>query len=252
LTQKYLRDFHVHSLYSIDSQSTISTICQKAIDLELQEIGFADHVDFDPNDSGYNFFDYNAYTHAISNARSIYGNKLIIRKGIEIDYQHCFENKLKRWIQDKDFDFIIGSVHYINHEHIYQLTKRSGIETIIERYVNEVLYSIRSRLFDIIGHFALDYLLYLAGKKREESNFIYQARNVFRKMIANNLYLEINTRYLRSVYKETLPSSWFITLYIESGGRLFSVGSDAHLVEEVGMGIRDILDSLARFDPIIY
>jgi histidinol-phosphatase (PHP family) len=71
-------------------------------------------------------------------------------------------------------------------------------------------------------------------------------------MKANNLYLEINTRYLRSEYKETLPSSWLITLYIESGGRLFSVGSDAHLVEEVGLGIRDILDSLAGFDPIIY
>lgn len=81
-----LRDYHVHSLHSIDSQSTISAICQKTIELEIKEIGFADHVDFDPNDSGYTFFDYNAYTLAINNARPIYGNKLVIRKGIEGDY----------------------------------------------------------------------------------------------------------------------------------------------------------------------
>ncbi len=247
-----LRDYHVHSLHSIDSQSTISTICQKAIELEIKEIGFADHIDFDPNDSGYNFFDYNAYTLAINNARSIYGKKLIIRKGIEVDYQYCFENKLKNWFQDKNFDFIIGSVHYIHHEHIYQLTKKRSIETVIEHYVNEVLYSIRSKLFDIIGHFALDYILYLGEKKREESNFIYQAHTVFQEMIANNMYLEINTKFLKSVYKETLPSSWLIKLYVENGGYLFSVGSDAHFVEEVGTGIRGVLDYLAHFNPIIY
>ena len=250
--KKALRDYHVHSLHSIDSQSTISAICQKAIELETKEIGFADHVDFDPNDSGYNFFDYNAYTQAINNARSIYDNKLIIRKGIEVDYQYCFENKLKKWAQDKEFDFIIGSVHYINHEHIYQLPKKRSIETVIQNYVNEVLYSIRSRLFDIIGHFALDYILYLGEKKRDESNFISQAHNVFQEMIANNMYLEINTKYLRSVYKETLPSSWLIKFHAENGGQLISVGSDAHLVEEVGLEIRNVLDYLVSFNPIIY
>ena len=71
-------------------------------------------------------------------------------------------------------------------------------------------------------------------------------------MIANNLYLEINTKYLKSVYKETLPASWLIKLYTENGGHLFSVGSDAHLVEEVGTGIGDDLDFLASFNPIIY
>ena len=71
-------------------------------------------------------------------------------------------------------------------------------------------------------------------------------------MIANNLYLEINTKYLRSVYQETLLTNWLIKLYVENGGHLFSVESDAHLVEEVCMGIRDFLDFLASFDPIIY
>ena len=247
-----LKDYHIHSLYSHDSQSTVSAICQKAIELEIKEIGFADHVDFDPNVSGYNFFDYNAYTLAINNVRSIYGNNLIIRKGIEIDYQYCFENTLKKWIQDKDFDFMIGSVHYINHEHIYQLTKKRNIKTIIDNYVNEVLYSIRSRLFDIIGHFALDYILYLGEKRRDESKFTSQASDVFQEMIANNMCLEINTKYLRSIYAETLPSSSLIKLYAENGGHLFSIGSDAHLIEEVGAGIKDVLNFLANFIPIIY
>ena len=71
-------------------------------------------------------------------------------------------------------------------------------------------------------------------------------------MIANNLYLEINTKFLKSVYKKTLPSSWLIKLYVENGGYLFSVGSDAHFVEEVGTGIRGVLDYLTHFNPIIY
>ncbi len=71
-------------------------------------------------------------------------------------------------------------------------------------------------------------------------------------MIANNMYLEINMKSLRSVYKETLPSSWFIKFHAENGGQLISVGSDAHLVEEVGLGIRNVLDYLVSFNPIIY
>jgi histidinol-phosphatase (PHP family) len=59
-------DYHVHSSFSCDGESTIFEMCEKAVEVGLVEIGFSDHMDFDPKDWGYKFFDYNSYSSEIA------------------------------------------------------------------------------------------------------------------------------------------------------------------------------------------
>ena len=137
-------DYHVHSNLSFDGSSTMFEICEKAVKLNMKEIGFTDHMDFNPRDLGYGFFEYEKYSSEIERARSIFGEKIIVRKGIEIDYQSRYEDDVRRWLGDKEFDYAIGSVHYINDENVRYLLRKRPMNDVLEDYVDEVLHSVKS------------------------------------------------------------------------------------------------------------
>ncbi|MHA2347036.1 MAG: PHP domain-containing protein, partial [Candidatus Hodarchaeales archaeon] len=85
-------DYHVHSCHSSDSEASILDMCRKARQIGMKEIGFSEHVDFDPHDWGYGYFDYERYTTDIDRVRELFSDTLIIRKGVEVDYQ--------QWVED--------------------------------------------------------------------------------------------------------------------------------------------------------
>lgn len=221
-------------------------ICKKAVGLDIREVGFTDHMDFNPIDSGYGFFDYDRYASEIENARAIFGDKLVVRKGIEIDYQNSYEDNVKRWLRGKEFDYAIGSVHYIDDENVRYLLKKRPVEEVLDDYVIEVLHSIRSGLFNVIGHFTVDFIRYLVFRTGGGFDILKSEEAVLREIIANELFLEVNTKELRKAYGETLPSRRIIKKYANCGGKLFSVGSDAHSAEDVGYGINYVLESLEK------
>ena len=61
-------DYHVHSNHSCDGKSSIPEMCQKAVELRIEEIGFSEHMDFEPKDWGYGFFNYERYSSEIEAA----------------------------------------------------------------------------------------------------------------------------------------------------------------------------------------
>jgi histidinol-phosphatase (PHP family) len=62
------------------------------------------------------------------------------------------------------------------------------------------------------------------------------------------IFLEINTKpsELKHGFHETLPSKETIMRYFNCGGERISIGSDTHVKEELGSGIREAFDFLAR------
>ena len=223
-------------------------MCRKAMELGLIEVGFSEHVDFDPVDQGFGFFDYDRYVEDIERARELFRNTLIVRKGVEIDYQRCYEERIREWLQDKKFDFTIGSVHYLNHKMIGpELAATGDLRGIYRSYFTEVRYSVESGLFDVVGH------LDLVGRRvagsshgAEEISYRENMKQILQEIAEQKMYLEINSKGMKEAYADTMPSREMISEYIESGGELVSVGSDAHCTEELGSGINDILDFLAN------
>lgn len=245
-------DYHVHSNHSCDGRSSISEMCQKAIEKEISEIGFSEHMDFDPEDRGYGFFNYDLCTSEIKKAQERFKSRLVIRKGVEIDYQYRFEDRIKDWLRDKKFDFTIGSVHYINHEIIDQrLLAKRDLGKIYRAYFDEVSRSIESGLFDVIGH--LDLIRKYNHKKAtqlDNLNYEEPMRTILEEIIESKNYLEINTKLsvLKETYAETMPSTETVKEFIDKGGKLISVGSDAHSKEEVGIGVEEQLSFLAKYE----
>lgn len=71
-------------------------------------------------------------------------------------------------------------------------------------------------------------------------------RGALRAIIERNIALEINTSCVGSFYDEWLPNKDIIDLYIEMGGSLFTLGSDAHKSEKIGTGFDEVKDYLKQ------
>src|SRR5580658_561480 len=110
----YAVDYQVHSLRSHDGKASIMEMCERAAAIGLDEIGFSEHKDFDPADPVVDYFDYDAYMQEILQARERWEGQLKIRAGVEIDYQIWFEDKIANYLDSHPFDFVLGSVHYVN------------------------------------------------------------------------------------------------------------------------------------------
>ena len=107
-------DSHIHTEFSGDSDTNPLLQIEKAIALGMKGICFTDHDDHDVV-SDVNFdLDIPAYLEAMRALREQYSGSLDIRIGIEsgltmktVNYQHELAVKY-------DFDYIIGSIHFID------------------------------------------------------------------------------------------------------------------------------------------
>jgi histidinol-phosphatase (PHP family) len=243
-----LVDYHIHSNYSSDSDASMIDICQRAHTIRIHEIGFSEHIEFDPQDWGYGYFDYELYTSDIYRAREQFSNNLIIKKGVEVDYQHWVEDDIREWLKEKEFDFVIGSVHYLNRQYISDtLISEKHLRDLYDLYFTEVNNSITSGLFDIVGHLDLPWsYTYRNRESFDQISYWEKMRETLNMIIEADMYLEINTKGLREQGCSTYPSRRVLNTYFDQGGHRISVGSDAHSTQEIGMGVKETLTSLSE------
>ena len=67
---------------------------------------------------------------------------------------------------------------------------------------------------------------------------------VLNNIIKNGKGIEVNTSTLRGVVNEAMPSVDILKMYHDLGGKIITVGSDAHKVEDVGAGIKESIQVL--------
>jgi histidinol-phosphatase (PHP family) len=248
-----LLDYHLHSTCSVDGISTIVEYCRCAAEQEFIEIGFCEHVDFDPRDRGCGFFDYALFRRQIEVQRERYGDSLAIRAAVEITYQAFREEEIRAFLEGKELDYVIGSVHLvedgqewamISEEGRYEryFTRRS-VREAYQPYFAEVCRAVESGLFDLIGHLDLvkRYGVRCYGPF-DLSLFAAEVREILKLAVEREVGLEINTSGLRQAPHETYPGLEVLRWYRELGGRILTVGSDAHSVKDWGKGIAQALD----------
>lgn len=224
-------DYQVHSFRSHDGKAAIQAQCARAVEVGLEEIGFSEHKDFDPADPVVDYFDYEAYMAEIEAARQEWGSRLKIRAGVEIDYQLWFEDKIAAYLAAHPFDFVIGSVHYVERQMLMTPEYNQGrtAQKAYQDYFHAVGDSVRSGLFDILGH--LEYAnrrgIAAWGPYRTEE-YREDLAELMDLVIEKGLTFEINTAGLHQNLGITYPAAETVALYAERGGKLLSIGSDAH------------------------
>jgi len=214
-------------------------MCRAAIGQGIAQICFTEHCDLNPLDSGFNFFNFDRYSDEIKHAQDRYSGSLRVLKGIEFGEPHAYPREFEDF-QARDFDFILGSVHWFSDWWISDKDsqRRHSTESIFEMYYGEVLKTVRLGGFDALAH--IDFPKRYLGTTFEPKDLIEE---ILRELVKRDIALELNSSPLRKGLSEPYPSESICQLYATEGGTKVTVGSDAHYPEHVAAGL-DALDEV--------
>lgn len=228
-------DYHIHSAFSLDADSSMEEYCEAASALGIKELAFTDHLDVDYPHPGFEaLLDPVKYKAAVERARERFP-EMEIRLGIEAGYIEDASVKTARILEDLEPDFIINSVHVVNGQDPYFIEYFSGKtrNEAYDDYMNALQASLDvSYPYSVIGHIG-----YVAKK----SPFPYPAIQCvdYRPLLDTILYriiytghgIELNASSIKST-NETMPAYSILRRYRELGGEIITYGSDAHNVDD--------------------
>ena len=240
----YICDSHVHSLYSYDSESPLEAICEKAIGAGLSEVCITDHYDANLDTGDEPIYDAVAAEAGVRRIASEYAGKLKVTYGLELGQPHELPDCTKAILAAHDFDFIIGSLHNARGEPDYycvpfEKMDDAGYKKTMDAYFEQTLEMLEFGGFHTLGHFGYPWRLSVGkGHPTDAQRHRAAITGIFRYMISNGIALEVNTSGLRREdVGTTHPLPEMLEWYREMGGRLLTVGSDAHSCKVVGAGI---------------
>ncbi len=240
-------DYHVHTTQSADCATPIFASCEAAIQRGITEIAFTDHIEHEPADMSYGFFDYATYMADIERARDAFGDQLVILSGAEVDFNTGIADDVEAFLESHDFDFVIGSVHYGDLGEIifpeYFATR--SVDDVLLPYLEQIHAAVETGWFDTIGHIDLP-KRYAPATSGEyiPSRYVASLTAIFRSMIGSGLTFEINTSGLRQAPKTSMPGPQIVSIYVGLGGRAVTMGSDSHVPDTVGADFERTLSML--------
>lgn len=236
-------DYHIHSKFSLDGEMPIKEICEKAVEIGLDEIAITDHLDIDWPDPKYNFEmpDTEKYIKEIESCKKNYQGRLIIKTGIEIGLQPHVLEENKKIIESYPFDFVIASVHIIQRMDPYQgdYFKGKTKEECYRLYYKETLDLINEYSdFDVLGH--IGYIRrYFPAPYEKGDNLLHLEliKDILKVLIKKGKGIEVNTSGYKDASQSPLPPAKVIEAYKNLGGTIITIGSDAHSSDEMGFGL---------------
>ncbi len=224
-------DYHLHTEDSFDSKIKAAQLVETAITLGYDAIAITEHLDLLPEELRSNgLMSLLRYQDRVNALRKAYP-QLRILFGIEIGDYHRVKDYASALISGIQFDLIIGSVHFLqDHTNVAMPLQEPLSDYQVQQYYKYNLELVSTCDIDVLGHLGVYKRYY--KQIPDESKYIPIIRDIFRTMIERNIALELNFGPLRRGYKYFHPERDQIQLYRDMGGVLFSVGSDAHRIED--------------------
>jgi histidinol-phosphatase (PHP family) len=235
-------------------------MCEAAIERGISEIAFTEHLDLDPDDPAFGSFDYDKYCQRIDEARAAYGDRLVILKGIEVGYQKEYEREIVEELSRFEMDIVLGAIHfadgvlYTHRDAALDFFEGKSARQAVEPYFRELNDAALSGLFDSLAHldvfkrFSVEVYGPFAA-----SEFRDLIEPVLKEAVANGTALEVNSSGFRRGLSEPFPSLEVLGWYKSLGGRMLTLGSDAHSSKDCGAYLEDAMKVVveAGFDGIV-
>jgi len=240
-----MADYHLHTPLCRHAEGSPTEYAKAAVALGLEEIGFSDHNPMPANfdDWRMDIGDLPYYFDIVQEARVAYP-ALPIRLGLECDFIAGKEGWIEELAGKADWDYLIGSVHYIapgwdvdNPKWIGRFEERP-VEEIWGMYWKAYEQCIRSGLFDFVAH--PDLVKKFGHRPKGDLRKYYEPS--IAAAAEKNVAIEINTAGLRKPVGELYPSREFLEMAFAAGVPLL-INSDAHAPQEVGMNFTEAVQA---------
>ncbi|MXR42764.1 histidinol-phosphatase [Halobaculum sp. WSA2] len=229
-----MHDYHAHSAYSDGEQ--LHRMLDAAADAGLDGVGFADHCSLtrDPHwreqRARYaRTFDltYERRRTAIEALRA--DRDIAVHDAVEVDYEPGADDRIGAFLADADFDYAVGSVHYVLGHTVFAFEDFSTPDTpdpdaVVDAYYDAVVSLLEAELFEVAAHLdVIEAHPQLAGRRTKE-----QVRRVADAAAASRTVPEINAKRLLREDGPDLHPTGALRTALSDRGVSFTVGTDAH------------------------
>jgi histidinol-phosphatase (PHP family) len=213
---------------------------EQAIQSGLTELGFSDHLFMywlppdgrDPK-LGMAEWEHDFYIEDVERCRRRYAGDISIRLSTEADFIPGHEQDLERILRGYDWDYVIGSVHFIGEwgfDDARYIAEFEGhdVDGLYREYFDLVGASAETGLFDTIGHSDLIKKFGHRASTDQTPAYTRLASRVARAGVC----VEVNTAGLRKPVGEIYPHPDLLRAY-HAARVPVTLGSDAHAPGEV-------------------
>ena len=223
-------DQHVHSNFSFDSNEDLENyinVCNE------NDIITTEHLDFENPIINYkdSLIDYLKYVGQIKNLNKKYSNKFF--SGIEIGYTQKSEKKIEDFLKNKNFNLKLLSIHQNgNYDYMCVNKKLISLEVLIQEYFEQMIQALESSIeFNVLAHFEYGIRIVDISVTDFDSLASVFLNKIIELIVKKEIAFEVNTKSMYKYKKENLYN-YMIEKYIKKGGRLFTLGSDAHNIKD--------------------
>ena len=238
-------NLHTHTVYC-DGKDTPEEIVLEAINKGFCALGFSGHMNSFDAEVSMSREGERKYLKEINALKEKYKNEIKILAGVERDYYES-EPML-------DYDYVIGSVHYLKVGDEYMSIDHSlpyferlvsacgGVKPMCENYFSLVGDTLSKMTPDIIGHFDLVCKFNAGGVYFDEEDPVYlkQATDAMERLC--HIPFEVNTGAGSRGYKNhPYPSIPLLKRLKDMGGRVV-FSSDCHSKENLDFRYNDALE----------
>ncbi len=250
---KPIQNLHTHTLYC-DGINTPEELIQEALRKGFHSIGFSGHSYMKRYPKDYSMTPENnfSYQQEIRRLKQKYAGKIEIFCGMEADYysQASLEG----------YDYLIGSVHYINQDGVLLDFDRTDLkypQYAMERILNEFFEGDGSRLvrayyetlaklgegrpYNIIGHYDLivkhnEFMHFIDEDSKEYRHAAVEAAEALAGKVK---YFEVNSGAMARGYRSIPYPAPFIIKELKRLGFGAVITSDCHRKENLDFGFEE-------------
>lgn len=172
-----------------------------------------------------------------------------LRLGIEADFVPGAEDRTANLFQARDFDYVVGSVHFLRDKSLDMedwsvWSESRGAEDVWRRYFQTLGEAARSGLFDILAH---PDLVKVWGRERPlpEGDLRRYYELAMDGIADSGIAIEVSTAGLRKRAQEIYPAPALLEMCLEAGCPV-ALSSDAHRPEDIGADYAEALELLER------
>ncbi len=240
-------DCHIHSQFSLDCSETLEKIINKALEINLRGITITDHLEFLQNGKLENTnkyvldsFEINKHISEINILKEKYKKQIDIFVGFEVGATMIKDAKfeVQKALNLKDVDFNILSTHQIEKHELSMGTNFFTNDKVgdYHKYFEYVLKSVKLYdNFSVYGH--LDYITRYSKFKSNDIEIKYYKEivdEILKCIVKKDCGLEVNTSGMFYGRDDFYPQKDILKRYKEIGGKIITIGSDAHTYKRVG------------------
>ncbi|MFH1545942.1 MAG: histidinol-phosphatase [Patescibacteria group bacterium] len=242
-----LFDFHSHTRQQ-DGENSAREMVEAAIAKGLKIYGISEHSPRlpqfqyadDPIGKIRGLVGWEDFLEEVESLKKEFEGKIELLKGCEIDW--LGEENIpwaKDLIQKGNFDYTIGSVHFLgewgfDYEKDWKMgfSNFESVEKIYQKYFLEYSKMVRSNLFDIGGHLDLIKKFNDEYPLSENSKILELAKPALDALADSEMVLEISSAGLRKPCRDWYPSEELLVAAFERKIPI-TLNSDAHSTDRI-------------------